>query len=258
MNFDNILVEKDGPLGIIKINRQEVRNALDAYTVEEIREALNELRTDEIVQVVVFTGAGEKSFAAGADIAALKERTMLEALLPGMQGLYSEIENFEKPTIAAINGYALGGGCELAMSCDLRIAANHSKLGLPELNLAIIPGAGGTQRMTRLIGRGKAKELIFTGEIINAEEAKEIGLVNKTVPIADLMNAVKELANKMIKKGPLALQLAKVAINTGSEADLRTGLVVEKLAQTILFATEDKNEGVSAFLEKREANFKRK
>jgi enoyl-CoA hydratase len=256
MAYQNILLELKGPLGIVTINRPEVRNALDAQTVSEIRRALEELRQNEGVQVVIFTGAGEKSFAAGADISGLRNKTMLDALLPGMQALYSELEEFEKPTIAAVNGYALGGGCELAMACDIRIASEKAKFGLPELNLGIIPGAGGTQRMARLIGKGKAKELIFTGDIIEAAEAERIGLVNKVVPADQLLSAAEEMAGKMMKKGPLALRLAKMAINAGVETDLKTGLLVEKLAQGILFTTEDKYEGTTAFLEKRPADFK--
>lgn len=256
MSYQNILLEIRDSLGIITLNRPEVRNALDAQMMAEIRQALAELQEHQEVKVVVFTGAGEKSFAAGADIAALRERTFLEILEPGMSGLYAEIENYEKPTIAAVNGFALGGGCELAMACDLRLAAEHAKFGLPELNLAIIPGAGGTQRLTRLVGQGKAKELIFTGDILTAEESERIGLVNKVVPLDQLMNTATELAQKITKKGPLALRLAKVAINHGSEANIQTGLIIEKLAQSILYTTEDKYEGTSAFLEKRSANFK--
>lgn len=256
MSYQNILLEIRDSLGIITLNRPEVRNALDAQMMAEIRQALAELQEHQEVKVVVFTGAGEKSFAAGADIAALRERTFLEILEPGMSGLYAEIENYEKPTIAAVNGFALGGGCELAMACDLRLAAEHAKFGLPELNLAIIPGAGGTQRLTRLVGQGKAKELIFTGDILTAEESERIGLVNKVVPLDQMMNTATELAQKITKKGPLALRLAKVAINHGSEANIQTGLIIEKLAQSILYTTEDKYEGTSAFLEKRSANFK--
>lgn len=178
------------------------------------------------MKAAIFTGAGEKSFAAGADIKALRERTSLEVLEPGMSGLYREIELFEKPTIAAINGFALGGGCELAMACDLRVAAEHAKLGLPELNLAIIPGAGGTQRLARLVGAGKAKELIFTGEIITVEEAAKIGLVNYVVPQEKLLEKALEQARKMAGKGPMALRLAKMAINQGLETNLQTGLVI--------------------------------
>lgn len=258
MNFRNIIAEIDNSIGMIIINRPKVRNALDQNTVEEISELLDIYEEQDEVQVIVITGSGEKSFAAGADIAALKNKTMLEALLPGLQGLCTNIENCSKPTIAAINGFALGGGCEVAMSCDIRVASEHSKIGLPELNLAIIPGAGGTQRLSRLVGKGKAIELILTGQILNAEEAKEIGLVNKVTTYGELSNEVKKYANKITEKGPLAVQLAKLSIHSGSETDIRTGMIIEKLAQAILFTTEDQKEGATAFLEKRKANFKRK
>lgn len=255
MIYENILVEIDNKVAIITINRPEVRNALNNETVAEIRECLKNIKTDTEIMTVIFTGAGEKAFIAGADISALQHRTFLDGLVADMQLLYTELENFDKPTIAAVNGFALGGGCELAMACDIRIASESARFGLPELNLAILPGAGGTQRMTRLVGKGKAKELIFTGDIIRAEEAEKIGLVNKVVPADQLMTAAKEMAAKIIAKGPLALKLSKIAINASSETDIQTGLLIEKLAQSILYTTEDKLEGTSAFLEKREAHF---
>jgi enoyl-CoA hydratase len=258
LEFKNLLVEVRNSIGFITINRQEVRNALDPVTVNEIKGALDLFSTDENVKVLALTGAGEKSFAAGADIKKLKDRTFLETLAPGMQGLNSQIESFDKPIIAAVNGYALGGGCELSMACDIRIAAEHAKFGLPELSLGILPGGGGTQRLTQLVGKGKAKELIFTGQIISAQEAQEIGLVNKVVPYKELITAVEEMAHKMIKKGPLALRMAKLSINAGAEADQKTGLMIEKLSQAILMTTEDKYEGTTAFLEKREPKFQGK
>jgi enoyl-CoA hydratase len=255
MEFTFLLAERNNGLGIITINRPEVRNALHAGVLDEMVQALELFRNDSEVRVVVFTGAGDKAFAAGADIAALREKSMLDALVPGMQAVYNVVENYDKPVIAAINGFALGGGCELAMACDIRIASENAKFGLPELNLAIIPGAGGTQRMTRLLGKGKTKELIFTGDIIPASEALEIGLVNKVVPHDQLFAAVTEMAEKMMKKGPLALRLAKLSINAGAETDLQTGLLIEKISQAIAFSTEDKLEGTSAFLEKRPPQF---
>jgi len=258
MSFQNIIVEIREAAGIITINRPETRNALTAQTLSEFRQALDDLKKDESVKVVIITGAGEKAFASGADIAAVRDRTFLEILEPGMSGLYAEIEQYDKPTIAAVNGYALGGGCELAMACDLRIASENAKFGLPELNLAIIPGAGGTQRLSRLVGRGKAKEMILTGDIVSAAEAERIGLVNKVVPPEQLLDAAVELAKKIAKKGPLALRLAKVVMNAGAEAPLQAGLAMEKLAQSVLFTTEDKYEGTTAFLEKRAPVFKGK
>ncbi len=256
MGFENILLEKEGQLGIISINRPEVRNALDGKTVKEIEQAIEMLEQDEEVGVIVFTGVGEKSFAAGADIKVLREKQALDALVPGMSATYRLIENCQKPTIAAINGYALGGGCELAMACDIRIAADHAKLGLPELNLSIIPGAGGTQRLSRLIGKGRAMDLILTGDMISAEKAERIGLVSEVVPAGELRQAVREKAEKILSKGPLAVRLAKLSINRGLELDMDTALMMEKLAQAILFGSEDKNEGTQAFIEKRSPQFK--
>lgn len=254
MEYQNILINEKDKIATIIINREEVRNALDPHTVKELRTALEELRTNSDVLTIIITGSGEKSFVSGSDISSIRDRHFLEALTPHMQNLYSEIEKIEKPIIAAVNGFALGGGCELAMACDLRVASENAKFGLPELNLGIIPGAGGTQRLTNLVGIGKAKELIYTGEIINAKEAERIGLVNKVVSPEELIDATEELAYKIINKGPLALKLAKVSIN--STQDLTSGLLIEALSQSILFASEDKYEGTSAFLEKRKPKFK--
>ncbi len=183
---------------------------------------------------------------------------MVDALASYMQNIYSEIEGYEKPTIAAINGFALGGGCEFAMACDIRIASENAKLGLPEVTLGIIPGAGGTQRLSRLVGKGKATEMILTGAIIDAEEAHRIGLVSKVTASGELMQAVRETAETILKKGPLAIRLAKLAIQSGFETDQKTGLIIEKLAQAVLLTTEDKREGTTAFLEKREPRFQGK
>jgi enoyl-CoA hydratase len=255
MQFKNLLVEVNDSIGIITVNRPEVRNAMSPETVQEISQVMLDFAADEAVKVVIFTGAGEKSFVAGADINKMRERTYREALQPGMQGLNQQIEQFDKPVIAAVNGFALGGGCELAMACDVRIAAEHALFGLPELNLGIIPGAGGTQRLLRLVGRGKAKELIFTGDIISAQEAERIGLVNRVVSSEQLLPTAIEMAQKMINKGPLALYFAKKAIDAGADAPQHVGMMVEKLAQAVLMSTEDKVEGTSAFLEKRPPRF---
>ena len=255
MEFTFLLTERTNGLGIITINRPEVRNALHADVLNEMVQALELFRNDPEVRVVVFTGAGDKSFAAGADIAALREKTMVDALVPGMQAVYNVVENYDKPVIAAINGFALGGGCELAMACDIRIASENAKFGLPELNLAIIPGAGGTQRMTRLLGKGKTKELIFTGDIIPASEALEIGLVNKVVPHDQLFTAVTEMAEKMMKKGPLALGLLSFLSMLELKPTCRLGFSLKKSLKLVAFSTEDKLEGTSAFLEKRPPQF---
>lgn len=255
MEYQNILVERNESIGIIKINRPEVRNALDSQTLTEISHAVQTLENDDGVGIIVFTGSGEKSFAAGADIRQLREKQPLDALIPGMSGAYRVIENCQKATIAAVNGFALGGGCELAMACDIRIAAEHAKFGLPELNLSIIPGAGGTQRLARIIGKGRAMDMILTGEILSAKKAEEFGLVSKVVPMEDLWRAVKAKAEKILAKGPFAIRMAKLVINRGFDTDMDTALLIEKLAQAVLFGSQDKNEGTQAFLEKRQALF---
>ncbi|MFF2876392.1 enoyl-CoA hydratase/isomerase family protein [Gottfriedia sp. NPDC057991] len=253
--FTYIEVLKNERIAFITINRPELRNALNKETLEEITKALFELRYDESIGCIVFTGKGDKSFAAGADISQLKHRTMLDALAGGMQQVYNLIEEFEKPTIAMINGYALGGGCELALACDLRICSSNAKIGLPELNLSIIPGAGGTQRLTRIIGKGKALEMILIGKIIDAKEAYRIGLVSEVVGQDNLKQSVISIAKQILSKGPLAVKLAKMAVNLGADTDLKTGLLIEKLSQAILFESADKLEGTTAFLEKRVPQF---
>ncbi len=256
MSDSNIVVEQDRSVAVLTINRPEVRNALDAQTVEEMARALADLSGRPEVKVLIITGAGNKSFVSGADIGSLKTRTALAALLPGLQELLTRIERWDKPVIAAVNGYALGGGCELALACDIRIAADHAKFGLPELGLGIIPGGGGTQRLSRLVGKGKAKELIFTGDVIDAEEAMRIQLVNRVVPGDQLLAAAKTMAEKIAGKAPIALYMAKKAIDAGAEASLDVGLMIEKWSQAILMGTEDKWEGTSAFLEKRKPEFR--
>lgn len=255
MSYQSIKTDITDKIGTIIINRPEVRNALNLETLKEIEAVLEEWRNNTEVLVVIFTGYGEKSFAAGADIAQLRNRTMVEALQPNMTAVYRKIEEYEKATIAAINGFALGGGLELALACDIRIASSHAKLGLPELNLAIIPGAGGTQRLTRIIGKGKAIEMILTGDIVTAQRAEEIGLISRALPLEDLMTEAKLVAQKILKKGPLAIRLAKTVIHQGADLDMGTALLLEKFAQTILMGSEDKTEGTQAFLEKRVPEF---
>lgn len=258
MEFTNIIVKEEKEVGLIMINRPELRNALNTETLLEIEKALEHWRGSQDIRVIIFTGSGEKSFAAGADISQLNKRTMIEALQPNMTATYKKIEDYEKPTIAAINGFALGGGLELALACDIRIASFNAKMGLPEVGLAIIPGAGGTQRLTRIIGKGKAMDLILTGDIITAEEAERIGLVSKAVPQEELIETAKEYARKISLKGPLALRLAKAVVNRGADIEMETALYLEKLAQTILIGSEDKREGTQAFLEKRAPQFQGK
>lgn len=257
MAYQNILVQDQKGICRITVNRPEKRNALDNPTWNEIREAFQWIRTHNDIQVVILTGAGGKSFASGADINTLQQRTALQMLYSGTQTVLNEIESLSKPVIAAIDGFALGGGCELAMACDIRIATARSKFGLPEVNLGIIPGGGGTQRLQRLVGIGKAKELIFTGAIISAGQAEHIGLVNQVVESPEeLLPAAEEMAASIQKKGPVAVSVAKIVINAGANTDLASGLLLERLAETVVFSTEDRMEGTTAFLEKRPATFK--
>jgi enoyl-CoA hydratase/carnithine racemase len=253
-----LLIEVSGGLATVTINRPEVRNAMNAQVLADIRAALARLRTDDEVGAVVFTGAGEKAFVAGADINQLRHYTIESGLVSEMQRLYDEVEAFEKPTIAAVNGFALGGGCELALACDIRIAAEHARFGLPETTLSVLPAAGGTQRLARLVGTGRAIELILTGRFVDAAEAMRIGLVTSVVPADGLAAEARRVAEQILAKGPLAVRLAKLVIRTGMDADQRTGLVVERLAQTVLYTTADKAEGTSAFLEKRPPRFEGK
>ena len=257
MTYQNIQVtlEEDG-IGIITINRPEVRNAINPETWEEIRKGVKNLNTKKEIGAIIITGSGEKAFAAGSDISQIKERDLLDGLKAASQLVLSDLEETEKPIIAAVNGFALGGGCELTLACDIRIASKTAKFGQPEVNLAIIPGAGGTQRLANLIGIGRAKELILTGDIIDADEAYRIGLVNHVVEPSELMNKSKEIARKIISKGPMAIRLAKITLNAGNHYGIKAGMIVERLAQSCLMTTHDKNEGTSAFLEKRRAEFK--
>ena len=249
-----ILTKSDG-IATLTINRPEVRNALDPATWEAIGRAIDDAAADESVQVLIFTGAGDEAFAAGADIQWLRERSMLATLDGTVQTVLRTLEGLWKPSIAAVNGFALGGGCELAMACDIRLASERARFGQPEVRLGILPAGGGTQRLPRLVGVAKAKELIFTGAIIDAEEAEHIGLVNRVVPDEQLMRSAVELAQKIMQRGPLAVRLAKLSIDCGTYHGAAAGLEYEKLAQAILFSTEDRNEGISAFLEKRHPQF---
>jgi enoyl-CoA hydratase/carnithine racemase len=242
-------------IAVVTVDRPAVRNALSARVAAELDAALTTLRDDDSVGVVVFTGAGDRAFIAGADIGELKEYTPRTALESDLQRLFDRIEEFPKPTIAAVNGVALGGGCELAMACDIRVAAESARFALPETNLAVLPGAGGTQRLARLVGTGRAIELILTGRLADAGEALAIGLVTSVVPDERLMEEVHRLVDLILAKGPLAVRLAKLVVRAGMDADQRTGQVVERLAQALLYATNDKREGAEAFLGKRAPRF---
>lgn len=256
---ETILVERRDRVAVVTINRPEKRNALNIQTRAEGAEILDELRADDSVRVVVFTGAGDKAFIAGADIAEFADRTAItqrELMLE--RSLFNAIDTFPKPVIAMVNGYCLGGGCELALACDIRIASDKASFGQPEINLGIIPGGGGTQRLTRLVGEGKAMELILTGEIINAQAAFDIGLVNHVVPADQLEAKTMDIANRIADKSPIALRLAKEAVKLASRSNLDEGLRREVDLFALCFSSEDKDEGVKAFLEKRKAEFKGK
>jgi enoyl-CoA hydratase/carnithine racemase len=255
MAYETLTIEVADHLAVITINRPDVRNALSRQVLAELRLALAQLREADDVGIVAFAGAGEKAFVAGADITQLCTYDLHTGLDAEMQHTFDEIEDFPKPTIAAVNGFALGGGCELAMACDIRIASMNARFGLPEANLSVLPGAGGTQRLARLVGTGRAIELILTGRFVDAAEARQIGLVTSVVPPAGLRAELRQLADRILAKGPLAVRLAKLVVRAGMDADQRTGQVVERLAQALLYTTDDKAEGASAFLEKRPAAF---
>ena len=258
-SYETLLLERRGRVAIITINRPEKRNALNIKTREEGATALEELRGDDSVGVVVITGAGDKAFIAGADIAEFAGRTALtqRAVMVG-RSLFTAFDTFPKPIIAMINGYCLGGGCEVALACDIRIASENASFGQPEINLGIIPGGGGTQRLTRLVGEGRAMEMILTGEIIDAKTAFAIGLVNHVVPLDQLEAKTLEIANRIAEKGPVSVSLAKEAVKIASRSNLDEGLRREVDLFALCFSTEDKDEGVNAFLEKRKPAFKGK
>ncbi len=249
-------IEVDDSIATLTVHRPDVRNALSRELVDEIHAALRGLAERKDAGVVILTGSGDKAFVSGADIREMRERTRREALMAINQELFSAVEEFPKVIIAAVNGYALGGGCELALACDLRVAAETAKFGFPETGLGIMPAAGGTQRLPRLIGWGKAKELILTGEIVDARTAERLGMVNQVVPAADLPSAARALARKVLSRGPLATRLAKLSLNMAARTGLDTGLQIERLAQAVLFETQDKVEGMTAFLEKRPPRFR--
>lgn len=258
MPYQEIIYEKENTLAIITFNRPDVRNALNYLAIDEALEAAGDAEADEKVRVIILTGAGEKAFVAGADIDELRERNTLTELgrrSAQRRVLANLLETMSKPTIAAINGFAVGTGLELAMACTIRIASENARFGQPEVNLGIMPGNGGTQRLSRLVGEGRAMEMILTGELIDAQEAYRIGLVNRVVPQAELMPQVKELATKLAAKPPLAIKLAKDAIHTGLNLNLKDGIEYENKLFAILCGSQDKQEGVNAFLEKRPPDF---
>jgi len=247
----SIRVTVEGGIAHIVLDRPEVRNAIDQAMIDDLHAALGTLERDESVNVLVLSGEGGKAFAAGADIAQLRARKSREALLAINARLFQRLEEFPQPTIAAITGFCLGGGCELAMACDVRVAGRSSKLGQPEVALGIIPAAGGTQRLPRLVGLGRAKELIFTGRTIDAEEAWRIGLVNHVVDDHAVLDKAAEIAAEIAKQGRLALRLAKVALNASSRTGQDAGFLVEQVAQAVLFDSADKEARMKTFLERR-------
>jgi enoyl-CoA hydratase len=256
MAYETLILERDGRVALITFNRPHVLNALGRATVQELDTALDELAADAGVGALVLTGAGDRAFVAGADIGEfnrLSSAREAEAFTRRAQAVLAKLEALPKPVIAAINGFALGGGCELAMACDIRLAADTARLGQPEINLGIIPGFGGTQRLARLVGEGCAKLLCMTGDMVDAAEALRIGLVDRVVPAAELQQAARSLAAKLASKAPLALAVVKQAIHEGLEGSLAAGLAHEAALFGVVFDTQDRAEGVSAFLEKRKA-----
>ncbi|WP_461832752.1 enoyl-CoA hydratase-related protein [Desulfothermus sp.] len=258
MDYKNVLFEVKENVALLTINRPKVLNALNPETLGEIEDVIDRIYKENLARVLVITGAGDKAFVAGADISEFPKMNSLQARLFAKKGqdIFFKIENLPIPTIACVNGYALGGGCELAMSCDFIYASEKARFGQPEINLGIIPGFGGTQRLARLVGRAKAKELCMRGEQISAQEAKELGLVAKVFKPEELMDKTMEVAKALANKAAVALRAIKEVINRGIEVDLVTGCALEVEAFATSFASEDAKEGATAFLEKRKPNFK--
>jgi enoyl-CoA hydratase len=261
MNLENVIYEKKEGIVTVTINRPQKRNALNRATRRELRSVLEEIRSSDEAKVLIITGAGDQAFVAGADISELKEMNqwdMMNYLSTLSQQLYTDFANLEIPTIAMINGYCLGGGLELALACDIRIASEDASFGQPEVRLGVIPGGGATQRLPGIVGPSVAKELMFTGRIIDSQEALRIGLVNRVIPKDKLKETVWELAGDLAKKSSIVLKLIKRSVNRGFQATTDIGLAYEALAQCLCFTTEDHEEGLSAFLEKRKPDFRGK
>lgn len=257
MELNNFLMSVEGGIGWLKVNRPKVLNAFNTETVLELEKAIEAFGNDDEVKVIIITGEGEKAFVAGADISQMRTMDSLQARTFSQDGqrVLAKIENIEKPVIAAINGFALGGGCELALACDIRIASEKAKIGLPEVTLGIIPGFAGTQRLARVCGPGIAKELVFSGGMIDAQQAERIGLVNRVVSAESLLEEVEKLAKKIMGNGPLAVRIAKTVINRGLDSNFQTGSAYEAEAFGVCFSTVEPKEGMTAFLEKRKAEW---
>jgi len=255
--MENVKLEKKNQIAYVTIDRPKVLNALNMATMEELQEVFTDLAADREIRVVILTGGGEKAFVAGADINELQKNNPVEAKAYTHRGqaVLDLIENLGKPVIACINGFALGGGCEIAMACTMRLASENAKLGQPEVKLGIIPGYGGTQRLPRLVGTGLAMQILLTGEMISAHEAHRIGLVNEVLPADKLISRAEEIAGKIIGMAPLAIQYCMEAVNQGLNMTLPEGLFLEATLFSVCCATEDKQEGTTAFLEKRPARF---
>lgn len=260
MTFKNIIYQIENEIATITVNRPDKLNALNRETIAELGEAINDVQNNPSVKAVLLTGAGTKAFVAGADISELNKMDMRAAAEASRFGqrVFEQFEKSAKPVIALINGFALGGGCELAMACHIRIASEKAKLGQPEVNLGVVPGYGGTQRLPRLVGRNIALELLLTADMINAQRAYEIGLINKVVTAEALLEEGTKMAKKILTKGPLAIQYCIEAVHTGLNGTLETGMEIEANYFGMAFGSADKNEGMSAFLEKRPAHFKGK
>jgi enoyl-CoA hydratase len=260
MTYETIIFDRQDDIAIIKFNRPKALNAINPVVIAEVSDALTTIKSDTSIKVLVFTGEGDKAFVAGADIATMKDYTPLQGKFFSAQGheLLFQLESLAIPVIACVNGFALGGGCELAMACDFIYAADSAQFGQPEINLGIIPGFGGTQRLSRLVGKSMAKELCMTGAMISAQEAKNIGLVNKVFPKEALWEETIKVAKILASKGKVSMRAVKETINNGYDQDLRTGCHMESEAFGICMASEDAKEGMGAFLEKRKAEFKGK
>lgn len=258
MIYQNFLLDIQDGIAVFKINRPEVRNALNAECWLEISSFADQVNNDDSIRVAIITGEGNKAFIAGADVNLIKERTAVSALQGLAQNALLKLENCDKPIIGAVNGYAFGGGCEVALACDIRYASDNARFGLPEVGLGILPGSGGTQRLSKLVGLGRAKEMILTGKAVTAEQALQYGLVTNVVSQELLLEECIALAKTLLAKGPLALRLTKKVINASMSTDQNAGMMLELLSYSILAGSEDKMEGVNAFFEKRDPDFKGK